>query len=245
MRTRMIETDIDRLDAVRFAAHFKSYVQTDAYFAKNRNQLLTQFNPLIPQIRKIPELDMNAPVASEAEWAAKDAILVYSLNAVFTNHPEAVMELKTALESQFTGSFPGKLVFEEKQASSDQLDQIVAKITGELLRSDHVVPEKFWLAGLRLLEWVRISRFKHILAPRLAAWQRSGWKRILTEESFRLHTPQITIPVIEEVLKIPTDDQSFVASLLLATSQAVETRLDPKYRDTLKTMASGTESPRP
>ena len=99
LRTRMIETDIDRLDAVRFAAHFKSYVQTDAYFAKNRNQLLTQFNPLIPQIRKIPELDMNAPVASEAEWAAKDAILVYSLNAVFTNHPEAVMELKTALEA--------------------------------------------------------------------------------------------------------------------------------------------------
>ena len=245
LRTRTIETDIDRFDAVRFAAHFKSYVQTDAYFLRNRNQLLTEFNPLTPQIRKMPEVDMNAPIDPEAEQSAKDAILAYSLNAVFTNHPEAVMELKTALESQFAGSFPGKLVFEENQASSDQLDQVVAKITGELFRSDHVVPEKFWLAGLRLLEWVNISRFKHILAPGLAAWQRSGWKQILTEESFRLHAPQITIPAIEEVLKIPTDDQSFVASLLLATSQAVGTRLDPKYRDTLKTMASGTESPRP
>ena len=245
LRMRIIETDISRFDAVRFAAHFKSYVQTDAYFLKNRDQLLTRPNPLVPQRGKIPKLDTNASATPEVEWAAKNAILAYSLSAVFANHPGAVAELKTALENQFTGSFPGKLLFEEDQVSRNQLDQVVAKITRELLRSNHVIPEEFWLAGLRFLEWVNISRFKHILAPRLAAWQRFGWKRILTEESFRLRAPQITIPAIEEVLKIPTDDRSFVASLLLTTSQAVGTRLNSEYRDVLKAIADGPESGSP
>ncbi len=245
LRTRTIEADIDKLDSVSFAVHFKSYIETGTYFLKNRDQIMAQFNPLVLQREKIPALDMNAPFSPETEWVAKDALMAYSLNAVFANRPETVTELKTALESQFAGSFPGKLAFEENQASSDQLDQVVAEITGELLQSKHVVPEKFWLAGLRLLERVKISKFKHILTPRLAAWQRSGWKRILTEESFRLRTPQITIPDIEEVLKMPTNDRSFIASLLLTTSQAVGTYLDPEYRNALEAMAKETELPRP
>ena len=136
----------------------------------------------------------------------------------------AMTELKTALEGRFTDPFPGKAVFDhwnEKPASLAELDRIVVSIIKTLLQNEHLEPSYFWMAGLRVFEWINQSNFKLFLTPHLAAWQRAGWKRIVTAEAFRLSRPRQTVPSIEEVLTIAADDRSFIAKLLLATAEAV------------------------
>ena len=155
-------------------------------------------------------------------------------------------ELKTVLEGQFPGPFPGKPVFDhwnEKGASLAKLDQTVVTAVKVLLQNEHVEPYAFWMVGLRFFAWTNQSNFKPSLTPRLAAWLRAGWKRILTAEAFRLSSPRRTVPLIEEVLTIPADDSSFIAKLILASAEAVEAPLIPAYRASLKALAEETASP--
>ena len=246
LRQQIIQIDIDRLNAIGFAAHFKSYIETAVYLFKNSDQLRAQINPLVPQRGEIPALDMNVPFAPEAERAAKDAILAYGVCSIFANRPRAMKDLKTALDKQFAGPFPGRLVFDhsnENPTLHAELDRIVATTTEMFLQNEHVTPNGFWFAGLGLFYWINQSNFKGLLTERLAAWQRSGWERILTEESFRLHRPRQTVPAVKEILRIPTDDQKFVAKLLLVASEAAGVPLTSESRDILNAMAEQIESP--
>ena len=154
-------------------------------------------------------------------------------------------KLESCLEDRFRGPFPGKPVFDywnDKPSLVEELDQTVVTIVKALVGSEHIIPYDFWMAGLRFFEWTNQSRFKGLLMTRVAAWQRSGWKRIIAVESFRLTRPRQTVPPIKEVLAIPDDDRRFVAKLLLATSEAADSPLGSTYRRSLKAMARDEES---
>ena len=156
------------------------------------------------------------------------------------------MELEAALEDQFSGTFPGKPVFDhwnEKAVLLAQLDQTVVSAIKVLLQNDHIEPYASWMAGLCFFQWINQSNFKPFLTPRLAAWLRAGWKHILTAEAFRLSSPRQTVPPIEEVLAIPADDSSFIAKLILVASEAVSFPLPAAYRAILQAMAEETSSP--
>ncbi len=196
-------------------------------------RLKTTFDVLAPERGQIPALGKNTPFNSVAEQAASDAILAYGMRSAIAGHSGAMKELETALDDQFAGEFPGKFVFDqwnEKSTSLTEHDQAVVTIIKVLLRDEHLNPEGFWIAGARFFEWINQSNFEHLLTAHLAVWQRSGWKRISTVERFRLSRPRQTVPPIEEVLTIPTDDRSFVAKLILATAEAVGMSIEPAYR---------------
>ena len=248
LRTQVIQTDIARLDAKGFAAHFTRYVESTLYFVKDVSQLQAPLNPIAPERRELPTLDKDGPFDSEAEQAAKSAILAYGICSALADRLQAMTELEVALDSLFSGPFPGQSVFDhwnEKSALSVEPDQPVITIIKILLQSDHVEPYDFWRAGLHFFEWINRSNFKLFLIPRLAAWSRAGWKRITTEEAFRLSSPRQTVPSIEEVLTIDSDDRSFIAKLILIASEAVGAPLKSTYRDYLdylEAIAEGTES---
>ena len=248
LRTQMIQTAIARLDTGGFAAHFTTYVEIAVYLSKEADRLLATFDPLELERGQVPTLDKHGPFDSATEQVAKDTILAYGINSALADQPqpEAMTELETVLYGRFAGSFPGKPVFDhwnEKSALLAELDQTVVSIIKALLRNEPVEPYAFWMAGLRLFEWISQSNFKLFLIPRLAAWQRAGWQRISTAEAFRLSSPRQTVPSIEEVLTIAADDRSFVAKLILATSEAVGSPLGPAYRDFLKAIVEETLSP--
>ena len=248
LRTQMVQTDIVRLDTSGFAAHFTTYVEIAVYLSKEADRLRATFDPLALERGQVPMLDKHGPFDSTTERMAKDAILAYGIRSALADQPqpEAMTELETALEGQFSGPFPGKPVFDhwnEKSALSAELDQTVVTIIKVLLKNEHVEPYYFWMAGLCFFNWINQSNFKPFLTPRLAAWLRVGWKRILTAESFRLSSPRQTVPPIEEVLAIPVDDSSFIAKLILAASEAVSSPLTAAYRNSLKAMAEEASSP--
>ena len=244
IRMEMIQADIDRLDAVGFAAHFTPYVETFVYLKNAGARLQTEFDVLVPKRGQTPPLDKNAPFDPVAEQVAKNAILAYGIRSAFARRANSMTELETALNSQIKGPFPGQFVFHHRNGKPDslnELDRIVLTIIKKLLPSEYMEPKHFWMAGLRFFEWIKNSDFNRLLTTHLAAWQKSGWRRILETESFRLSRPRTTVPQIEKILTTSADDQSFLAKLLLATSEAVGASLGAAYRDMLKTMAEGAE----
>ena len=245
LRTNTIQAAIDRLDFVGFAAHFMAYVESAVYVSKKVGKFGATFDPLAPKRGKIPVLDENPPFDPSAEQAARDAIIAFGILSSMNGQHEPLTELENALEHRITGPFPGKPVFDYWNRESGlltELDHTVVAIAKVLLSNEHVNPCVFWNAGLRFFEWANQSRFKGLLTARLATWQRTGWKRILTKERFRLSRPRQTVPPIAEVLSLPEDDRVFVARLLLATSDAVGSPLRPAYRRSLKAMARDEES---
>ena len=248
LRLQTIQTDIARLDTGGFAAHFTKYIESTVYFLKEDNRSRVPLNPMAPQRGQVPTLDKNGPFDSMTEHMAKRAILAYGICSALAAQPqaEAMTKLETALAGQFSGPFPGQAVFNhwnEKSASSEEWDQKVVAIIKALLQNEHVGPHAFWGAGLRFFEWIDQSYFKPVLMPRLAAWQRAGWERIVTGEKFHLSSPYRTVPPIEEVLTITADNRSFVAKLLLAAAEAVGSPLGLSYREHLEAIAEGAESP--
>ena len=246
LRTQTIQTCIDKLNAIGFAASFTAYVEAAVYLLEEGERFMATSDLLVPARGQVPTLDKHGPFDSATEQAAKDAILAYGIRSALAVQPEAMTELETALHGRFTGPFPGKPVFDhwnEKPASLAELDQTVVTIIKALLQNEHLEPSHFWMAGLRVFEWINQSNFKLFLTLRLAAWLRAGWKRIVTAEAFRLSSPRQTVPSIEEVLTIAADDRSFIAKLLLATAEAVGSSLGQDYREHLEAIAEGTESP--
>ena len=244
LHVQAMQMDIERLDTKGFAAHFTAYLETNAYVAREAGRLRGSFDPVAPERGEVPALYRSEPPKPEVEQAAKDAILAFGIQSIFAHQPEAMANLEAVLYSSLTCPVPGKPVFDhwnEKTALPSGSDHDVLTIMKMLHQEEHVEPNDFWMAGLRFFEWVNQSRFERLLTPRLAAWQRSGWKRISTVESFRLHRPQHTVPAIEEILTIPSDDRGFIVKILLATSEAVGSPLGSAYRETLEAMAADLE----
>ena len=244
LRLQKTQKDIDRLDAVGFVNHFMEYVEVSVFLSQNVAQGKALCDPLDPERGTIPVLDKNPPFDPVAECAARDAILAFGICSSFENQPEAMTELKTAMENYLADPFLGKSVFDYWDGSSTSptdLEQTVASIVKVLLKNEHVPPRNFCIAGLRLFEWIVRSNFQGLLINRLATWQRFGWKRILAREAFRLSMPRQIAPLIREILAISENDKSFVAKLFLVTSDAVEISLEPEYRDSLEAMTESKE----
>lgn len=241
LRMELIQKDIINLDAGRFSMRLTTYVEAATYLHKERDRLRNNFDPLAPKRGQIPELDITTPFDPVPKQSATDAILAFGMRAAFSERPNAIMELKKALKVEFSEDFPGKKVFDywdnNRTTSLLPLDQTIIDTIKTLFQNNYIVPLEFWKAGLRLFEKINQSTFRGPLTSYLAEWQRAGWKRIKTAEAFHLTMPFQTVPAIDAVLAMPEDDRSFVAKLLLVTSEAVGTSLGQELRDSLKTMA--------
>ena len=248
LRQKMIQNDIVQLDSSGFSSHFTRYIESKVCLSKKENRIRETFNPVAPPRVQIPKLDKRGPFDSAAEQAATNAILAYGIHSALAGHPqpESMMNLESALNRQFSGPFPGKPLFDLWNEKSDllaELDKRIVEILKVLFKNEHLEPLYFWMAGLHIFEWINQSSFGPFLTPRLAAWLRAGWNRILRVEMFRLCSPRQTVPPVKDILAITANDQSFIANLFLSTSSAVEAKLGSTYRDSLKAMIKETFPP--
>ena len=237
LRLKAIQADIDRLDAVGFSNHFTSYLETSAYMLKDGRSHAEAFDSTAPERGQIPTLDLFPPFDPGIEHAAKDAILAYAIHSVLAYRLSAMTKLETELRKGFMDLFPGESVFDDLGRNANtyqELDKIVVSIIWSLFQNEYLKPEVFWLAAIRLYQWICQSQFKELLVPKLAVWQRTGWRRILAKEKFNLVRPMQTVPPIEATLKISQNDQSFIKSLLVTTSYAMDLQSAKKLRETLR-----------
>ena len=240
LRTRLLQVAIDGVDARGFAARLTPYLESVLYALRD-DSMDGQLWASEPERGGIPALDGKARVDPLCEQAAKQAILAYGVRAAMVGGEGVTSELDAALKEKFQGSYPGQSMIDNWGVEQDELSEVENKavvVIGKLVGSRYVAPEHFWLAGLRLFEWSDTSPFGRMLMLRLAAWQRSGWKRIVVAEKFRLVRPRETVPDIEEVLRVAANNRGFVAMLLVTTSDAAGVRLSMEYRKALEAKAS-------
>ncbi len=241
LRNRRLEVQMRNLDARRFSTLLWPWIEAATYVTEESDRLRNTFDLRAPERGQIPALVKNPPFDPVAVQIANDAVLAFGIGAALQGQADATTELEAALANEFTGDFPGKDVLESLKGnradSLNQLDQIVIRILKELFQKKHLEPSDFWMAGLRLFEKINQSQFRQLLMPLVAGWQRAGWKRITTTEVFRLSRPSLTAPAIDEVLDTPSDDRSFVARLLVVSSEAVGSRLGLEYCSILKNIA--------
>ena len=243
---QQMQAAIVSLDAVRFADHFTTYIESSVYLSKRDDDSVSEIPNWLEERGLIPRMGHDERSESDAERAAIDAIMAYGIQSVMMNQSVAVTHLEAVMNQRYTVPYPGKPVLDKwdgKPVSLDELDQTVVTLSKAVLHDGLRRPDDFWVAGLRFFEWSNQSQFGRFLMAGLAAWLRSGWKRIATTQSFLLSRPRHTVPAIKEVLKIPADDRSFVAKLILVTSEAVGPGVEPSYRDSLTAMAEESESP--
>ena len=242
LRLEEVKSDIGRLDPEAFSSHFLAYVESGTFLSAEVSQLKATLDPLMPARGEIPALNKNGPYSADAEQIANEALLAFVIRCALARRSTAMSKLESLLNREFSGAFPGAGVFKPasvKGSKLAELDRTVHSIVHTLLKGEHLAPVVFWIAGLRLFEWINQSRFSSVLMPFLAAWQRTGWERIVESERFRLIMPNRTVPEIQTVLAIGSNDRVFVAKLILATVLAVGRNLSQEYRDSLVAVSKG------
>ena len=246
LRLEEMRSHIGRLDSKEFSSHFLSYLESGVFFSAQVNELKTTLDPLTPVRGAIPELKKNGPFGPAAERIANEAIVAFSIRCALVERPSEILKLEKLLVAEFSGTFPGVAVFNPasgKGRNLTELERTVHSIVHSLLKGEHLAPDAFWVAGSLLLKWANQSRFESALMPFLAAWQRAGWERIVKSERFRLILPSRTVPDIQTVLGIDSDDRIFVAKLILASESAVGRTLPQEYRDRLVALSRGEGRP--
>ena len=246
LRLEEMKSDIGRLDPVGFSSHFLKYVESGVFLSAEVNQIKRTFDPLRPVRGEVPALKKNGSYEPAAERIANEAILAFVIRCAMACKSNAISEVESLLSREFSGKFPGSCVFSpasSKGSNLTELNRTVRSIATMLFNGDHLAPDAFWIAGMRLLEWMNQSSFGSALIPHLAAWQRMGWERIVESERFRLILPRRTVPEIQAVLAIGSNDRKFVAKLILATASAVGCTLSQEYRNLLVVISTGEEHP--
>lgn len=190
----------------------------------------------------MPNLSPEILFQPAIEQIAADAIIAFGLMAELRETANSSIELRIRLGEAFGESYPGKNVVEMlcgNNASLSPLDDAVVAALIQLRSDAYLLPLNTWEIGLRLFEKCRQSNFRRILVPALARWMRENWQRIVTNETFRLSRPMQTVPAIEALLGDSRQNEAFVASLLLSSSEAVESPLAVPYEQLLREIVGG------
>ena len=248
LRNCLLENDVRELSASGFAEHLLPFIEGMAFVRSQGDALKQTWDVLDPTRGDIPSLAEIGAEISLIERMAADAVLAFSACAGLLGKPDALCLLERALIAKLGADFLGSNVFaywrDGGATTLAELDQTVARSIALLRRGDHIEPRDIWGIGLRLYEKSGQSNFKRVLVPRIAAWFRGEWTRIVAQESFRLWRPTQTVPAIEAALSNSDNDESFVARLLLETSEAVSVNLATPYRSHLASLADKGGQPR-
>ena len=244
LRLVTMQYAIDRLDTYGFSTHFMRYVESMDYLSELDASSKASIDPTSPPRGQIPALDASRPVSPYAEQVAGDAILAHRIRGAIEGRPDIMRALGQAMTSRLPASFPGKFMFDycdDPAMLPSQRDQMaVAAIIA--LRHTYPSPIVFLIAGLAFLSWIRASNFSEILMPHLAAWQRGIWNRFVVTHSFRFLRPWETVPSVKRALSIERDDETFVASILLAISEAIGSPIAAPDRDILQAITEQRQS---
>jgi hypothetical protein len=240
--SRRLTRDVITTDSTNFAADFAAYLAGLEYFRSQGTAMRESYDVMAPARGDVPGLSAAQFSDPHVVGAAADAVIAFELAAALKGEADPTTDLRVKLTSTFGVDFPGKAVLDKWQGVESQLDPLdatVVELTALLRSETHLEPRKIWDVGLRAFEKIRQSNFRRALVPILGTWLRGQWRRIVDNEGFRLSRPMLTVPGIEASLAQEADTDAFIASLLLATAEAVGSSLVGSYEQQLKGIVWG------
>lgn len=231
LRRFRLQAAIESSEPDIFARGLRDYLEAMSFFSAEAAALKENFDPTNPPRGEIPACSLTGAVA---EATAADAILAFGMRAAYAARIGRISQLHSALQYTLGLNYPGSTLFSAEQTASADLNHTVMAMLRMLDNPQHLEPRNFWMFGLRFFERNNQCNFGEYLTPLLAEWLRTGWIRVVRDETFRLTLPLRTVPPINAVLANPNNDRAFIAALLLATSDAVAVSLSDAYAERLR-----------
>lgn len=245
LRMARLRHAIVHMRANNFARDLWSYVEVEALQANQKERMATQdiFNPIREEIPQISRKNLADPALSAI---AKDAVIAYAIAAGCRLRAERLVDLQTALDLEFGSEVPAeelvaRAVSPAAPSPATSFDEALIDAIKLFRNGVNPAPQDCFMAGLRFFQQARVSNFKGFLLPLIGASQRKLWGKIAASERFRLSRPLQTVPAVEAALADPKDDESFFATLFLATSDAVGMTIPNELRSILKELANAEE----
>ena len=236
LQIRRITRIIKSLDAAAYAEHFLGFLGAVKHLSIEANASQTKWDASSPTRGTIIALSLDSPTDPLIEEAAIDAILAFGFVASINENSVELFKLEEEMSNAFGDKIPGGVVFAYWKGCDVELsplDKSAADAIASLRAEEQVDPRELWEIELRLFEKINKSTFKTTLTALIAAWMREYWQKVIAKARFRLKHPMITVPVIEAALTQSKNDAAFVASLLLASANAVGATLSDTYRNHL------------
>ena len=240
LRLRRIERAVDEGNAGEFARWLGPYYEAAVYAVRGNEEDLESPPTWLaaPERGVIPAWD-GTGMDQAGERAAEQAIVGFGLRAAMAGEMGWLGELVIAVERVCGDVYPGKTLVGRWEGAhegpSEMERQAILAIRG-LMGRKYTEPIEFVKAGLYFFEWINVSPLKHVLWPRLAAWQVEGWRKIVASERFRLVRPRYAVPVIEEALAGGDGGRGFIARVLLTGCDTVGLVLSTEYRERVRGM---------
>ena len=241
LRLMRIERAVDEGNAGEFARWLGPYYEAAGYAVRGSEE---DWESPPPTWLVAPERDVIPPwdgtgMDQAGERAAEHAIVGFGLRAAMAREMGWLGELASAIEGVFGDVYPGKTLVEGWESAHEGLPemerQAILTIRG-LMGRKYTEPIEFVKAGLYFFDWINASPLKHVLWPRLAAWQVEGWRKIVASDRFRLVRPRYAVPAIEAALAGGDGGRGFIARVLLTGCDAVGLALSTEYRARLRGM---------
>ncbi len=242
LRHRRITRDIVNSNAADFSQHLLPYLGGMEFLRRQRQSGPDAFDAASPPRGEIPTLSDTELVQPSAVALAADALAAIAMASLFRGTHDPAQDLQRNLALASGDFFPGnELVkrWRETDLPPTNLDEIVIEGVAQLRSGEFLTPRQVWAIGLQFFEKIRQSGFRRALAPLLRDWLREQWKDIIANGSFRLSRPMQTVPAIEDSLAQNSKDEAFIATLLLASAEAVGSPLAAEYEMQLREIASG------
>jgi hypothetical protein len=242
LRIRRITMDVFSSDAVGFSQNFLNYLAGMEYLRAQGQGARDNLGALEPLRGELPSLSGTEPADPIVEGLAVDALIAFRMASALRGTPDSMIELQRSLTEFIGETHPGKAVMDKWRGENVLLapiDRMASEAISVMHSDEHLTPRRSWEVGLRLFEKIQQSNFRKLLAPLLASSLREQWTRIIANETFRLSRPMQTVPAVQATLAETKKSEASIASLLLATTEAVGLTFDAEYEKRLQEVASG------
>ena len=241
LRSKRLAIEIEDMNPTGFARHLLGHVEGIAYLTNHAREIRQQSNLLNPARAAIPVLSPSDAQSAFAPFV-NDAVFAYAISCACRQTPESLLELAATLDRHFGRGVIGGAIFSRARSGADRspsasFEEALVDSVMTFRRGFHAAPLEYCVAGLRLLRQAQRSSFRASLVPIIATWQREAWTRIVSSERFQLVQPQRTVPAIEAALSSKLNNEKFLCSLLLATSDASKVMMPHDVRTQLERAA--------
>jgi len=248
LSVRLLDSAAGRLDTRQFVERLPKALSALNSYSKDHERHM-RFDALSPERLPLTVLTDAELADAGLEQTARASILAFVVTAAVQGHPDKIWELGRELHGRFQRP-PGASVIAELEPdnSSTGTSDTIVGCCRTLLSSQSRRPMETWGLALRLFEWAVASPLKGAPLKALASWVRQQFTYIIDEQTFRLASPNRTVPVIREALTEGVDT-AMIGNVLLVSSEAIGTRLDKAFvemlervRDQARNTASGEAS---
>jgi hypothetical protein len=238
-RKKAINLAVVHVDPDEFLVHFPGWLEITAFISAQRAGEVAA-----PADGITPALTEQQLKSGGVDNVAKDALFAFFMTASLKGDKASADKVEQGLIARYGADFPGATALWSFRSKIDEpitLEDFVGQAARKMLTGDLPPPpmraKENWSAGLRFLEKARKTNFPQEIIYPLARWTREKWSETLEKGvSFMVHIED-NVPVLQEALTEPRNDEPFVANMLLKMAPAVDMELNDDAQGFLRSLA--------